>query len=452
MPTTYTPKPKTPSYRRRPGYAQALVTLTDAATGKRRDYWLGEYATPESREMYHRVIAAWEANGRRWPEHPRASNNARNSNGPVIVEVIRDFLNWGKTSIDPGELRSYEVALALVRRFFGRTRAAQFGPKMLRTVRDAMIRGDALRDRPRQPWSRKYINVQVQRIRRMFKWAAAQELVPVGVYQSLGTLDPLRRGRSAARETEKVGPAPMQIVEESKLFLSAPLQAVVDLQLRTGARAGELLQLRPIDIEKDQQAGVWQYRPHAHKSAHRNRERVIYFGPRAQEILKPLLEGRPPEAFVFSPVEAEAKRRERIHAARKTPLACGNRPGSNRVEDPKRRPTERYATVAYCRAVARACEKAFPPPPPLAPKAGETRAAWRDRINRENLLPDLRAWRRAHRWHPHQLRHNAATHLRREFGLEAAQIALGHASAQITDAVYAERDYAKVAEIMRKIG
>jgi integrase len=50
------------------------------------------------------------------------------------------------------------------------------------------------------------------------------------------------------------------------------------------------------------------------------------------------------------------------------------------------------------------------------------------------------------------LRHNAATLLRREFGLEAAQLALGHASAQITDAVYAERDRAKVIEIMRKIG
>ena len=42
--------------------------------------------------------------------------------------------------------------------------------------------------------------------------------------------------------------------------------------------------------------------------------------------------------------------------------------------------------------------------------------------------------------------------IRREFGLEAAQVTLGHGSAQVTDAIYAERDIATVEEIMRKIG
>lgn len=65
---------------------------------------------------------------------------------------------------------------------------------------------------------------------------------------------------------------------------------------------------------------------------------------------------------------------------------------------------------------------------------------------------DLAAWQKAHRWHPHQLRHTAATEIRRAFGLEAAQLALGHSSAQVTDAVYAERDHGKVAEIMRQVG
>ena len=48
--------------------------------------------------------------------------------------------------------------------------------------------------------------------------------------------------------------------------------------------------------------------------------------------------------------------------------------------------------------------------------------------------------------------HNAATEIRKAFGLEAAQLALGHASAQITDAIYAERDHAKVIEVMRRVG
>ena len=65
---------------------------------------------------------------------------------------------------------------------------------------------------------------------------------------------------------------------------------------------------------------------------------------------------------------------------------------------------------------------------------------------------ELRQWREQHRWHPHQLRHTAGTLIRREFGLEAAQLALGHSSAKVTDAVYAERDAARVIEVMKRIG
>ena len=49
---------RTPSYRQRTGYHQAIVTLSDVVTRKRRDDWLGEYNSPASRERYHRLIAA----------------------------------------------------------------------------------------------------------------------------------------------------------------------------------------------------------------------------------------------------------------------------------------------------------------------------------------------------------------------------------------------------------
>ena len=43
-------------------------------------------------------------------------------------------------------------------------------------------------------------------------------------------------------------------------------------------------------------------------------------------------------------------------------------------------------------------------------------------------------------WHPNQLRHTFATEVRRTHGLEAAQAALGHSKADVTQ-VYAERDF-----------
>ena len=54
-------------------------------------------------------------------------------------------------------------------------------------------------------------------------------------------------------------------------------------------------------------------------------------------------------------------------------------------------------------------------------------------------------------WHPNQLRHSAATEIRKTFGLEAAQVALGHSRADVTQ-VYAERDMRLAAGIARKIG
>lgn len=444
---------KVPSYRKRKGYSQALVTLTDAATRRRRDYWLGEHGTPESREAYHRIIAQWEAAGRRLPADDSAGACSATTTSVTITELVRDYWRWAEEYYRPKHTQALICVLRLVRQYFGRTLAAEFGPKKLRLLREEMIRGDKGAVPPRRPWARKFINSQVQRIRHMFKWAVAHEMVPASVYQALCTLEPLKRGRTAAREGNKVGPVSQPVLDATLPLLSRPVRALVDLQFLTGARPGELLELRACDLEIDEKAGIWTYRPERHKNAHREHERIIYFGPRAQAVIRPFMGNRPTTAFLFSPADAEAERREALHAARTTPLSCGNRPGTNRRDEPACSPGDRYTTNTYAQAIRYACDRAYPPPSPFGREKKETQKAWCERLKKKpELKEQLLEWQRTHRWHPHQLRHNAATLLRREFGLEAAQLTLGHASAQITDAVYAERDHAKVVEIMRKIG
>jgi hypothetical protein len=56
--------PKVPSCRRHKQSGQAVVTLPDGYGG-RRDVLLGKYREAASRFEYARVIAEWEANGRR---------------------------------------------------------------------------------------------------------------------------------------------------------------------------------------------------------------------------------------------------------------------------------------------------------------------------------------------------------------------------------------------------
>ena len=49
-------------------------------------------------------------------------------------------------------------------------------------------------------------------------------------------------------------------------------------------------------------------------------------------------------------------------------------------------------------------------------------------------------------WHPHQLRHAAATRFRESHGLDAAQAVLGHKTARVTE-IYAE----KVAGLAKRV-
>jgi len=87
------------------------------------------------------------------------------------------------------------VTLGLLRRSYGSTPAADFGPKKLRLLRDVMIRGEGQSARNPRPWSRRYINAQIKQLRHLFKWAASHELGPASVHQVLCTIEPLRRSR-----------------------------------------------------------------------------------------------------------------------------------------------------------------------------------------------------------------------------------------------------------------
>jgi hypothetical protein len=72
-----------PSYRLHKQSGQAIVTLTDGVGG-RHDILLGRHGTPESRAEYARVIAEWEAAGRRLP----TSTGRRASSDLTVNELL----------------------------------------------------------------------------------------------------------------------------------------------------------------------------------------------------------------------------------------------------------------------------------------------------------------------------------------------------------------------------
>ena len=209
-------------------------------------------------------------------------------------------------------------------------------------------------------------------------------------------------------------PVPEPNIAAIKLFVSRQIWALICLQLHTGARIGELVKLGAIDIDTSRQ--TWIYQPDDHKNIFRDHTRTIAIGPKGREILRPFMADRAVDSYLFDPREAESERRKRQAAVRVTPLSRGNRPGSNRTAEPKRPPAACYTVTAVRRAISRACKRAKVPS-----------------------------------WHPHQLRHNTATTIRRESGVDVSGTTLGHRSLSTTE-LYAEQDIAAAIAAIEKIG
>jgi len=410
------PENTVPSYRLHRQSGQAIVTLSN------KDILLGPHGTAASRGEYRRRLAEWIVNGRRLP---------RTGLDLTVTELIAAFKVHAEKyyrhldGTPTGEVQNFRMALRPLRELYGRTQAHEFGPLALDAVRSQMIlRG----------WRRRTINKSVGRIRAMFRWAAARELLPASIYQALTTLDGLRAGKSAAIESDPVKPVPDEVVNATLPHLSPVVGGMVQLQRLTGARPGEICTMRISDI--DRSGTVWTYTPSSHKTAHHGHRRTIFIGPKAQAILGPFMLKIDATSFCFSPADADRDRRTNLHAERKTPLSCGNRPGTNQRRRPKRKPGQKYSVDSYRRAIARACDVAFPPPAELLKQGKES---------------DLADWRQNHRWYPHRLRHSAATEIRAQFGIEAAQHILGHASLNITE-LYAAKNDELARSVAEKIG
>jgi integrase len=429
-------KNRVPSLRLHKASGQRYVVLSGKAI------YCGYPDDPATEQHYHQAITEWLAAGKQLPGDPEVL---------TIKELIGRFWVYAEgyyRTITDGrvkELEQFTLALRPLKDLYAETPAAEFGPRALKAVRQKMLDTG---------WCRPYINKQINRIRHVFKWAVSDELIPGSVLHALQALPGLKRGRSDAYEPEAVKPVPMKLVNAIEPFVSHQVWAMIQLQLFTAARAGEICQMPPCDIDRREEGSdtdreVWVYRPAHHKTAWHGHDRKIYIGPRAQQVLLPFLL-RDPQTYCFSPTEAEIDRLRRRRAARVTPLSYGNGPGTNVKDEPQRSAGEQYTTESYRRAIARGSDLAFPLPEPLAKLPDETGIEWRRRLTAAQQ-GELRAWRKRYRWHPHQLRHNAATGLRKEFGIEAARIILGHRSAAITE-VYAEKDEHEAILAIMKVG
>ena len=363
--------------------------------GKRN--YLGKRDDPECQAKYDRFIAEWLASGRFTPD----------ATALTVVEVAERYAKYAteyyRTPEGKEAASMVRVKLAIhdLRTLYGNIPADDFGALKLQALRETWI------DRG---MCRSTINDRTTVIRAIFRWGASQELVDERIPMKLASVQNLKQGRSRAKESRKVLPVPDKHIDETVKHLAAPVAALVQLQVLTGARPGELLNLRPCDIDRSEP--VWTVTLEHHKNAHRGHERILYLGPLAQSLIRPYLL-RDKELPLFSPKDAEAQRHKDMRKTKEGGRRDDQAPNKKKSDRVVR---DAYDKRTYHRAIERACIK-----------AGVTR------------------------WHPNQLRHNCATNLRKTLGLEAAQIMLGHANADVTQ-IYAEKNHEAARQIAKDHG
>jgi integrase len=345
---------------------------------------------------------------------------SQNSQGDIvnIASLVRAYMEYandyyvdseGNTTKEPGNVR-YSVRPLVD--LFANLPIEEFGPLRLKEVRQRMIE---------LGWCRKLINKRVCIIKRMFKWAVSEQIVSPVILHGLQAVVGLKRGRCKAKEKQRILPVDEKYVHMVLDYTTKVVAAMIRLQLLSSMRPGEIVIMRPCDI--DRSGEIWHYFPYKYKTQHLEdptKRRIISIGPKGQEILRPFLL-RKDDSYCFTPQESEQDRRVRQFKLRKTPISCGNKPGSNKKEDPNRKPGNAYDTTSYGKAIRYAIK--------AARKAGLQ-------------VPD---------WTAYQLRHTAATKVRKEYGYESAGAALGHTNMSAT-AIYAERNQGLADQAALKFG
>ena len=444
-----------------------------------RTFYLGPWPDPsqppseEVQRAHAQLIAAWVANNYRpftpvpkKPQTPTLQDVQEQTAVLTVRSAVLRFLEHIRaTYTDPEtgkptqQLDEYVYSLRAVVWLHGDLPAAEFGPKALKAVQQVMASGyDHPEHGPQRPLSRRTINWRVGRIKRAWKWLVSEELIPGSAFHALQAVSGLRQGRSAAKEKPPITAVDLAIVERTLPHLPPHIRGIIELMACTGMRPGEACRIRLSEI--DRTGAIWLYRPSKHKTLHHGHQRVIALGPKAQAILKEFIrytcprcrettarrselpwktelcddcrrrvlsydlgrgtrpwpnpESHDPDGPIFSPAWQREEHFARLRKRRKSRVQPSQK--NRRKAAPKRLPGKWFTTNRIQVAVARACK--------------------------EHGIP---------RWHPNQLRHTFATLVRREHGLEAAQVALGHAQANVTQ-VYAERDLTLALAVAARLG
>lgn len=449
------PRPKG-SFKWPPSYEKHKSGQARVRIPGHGDIYLGKYNTKASWHKYHQVCAQAAVQGFSGPmDDPGKDITIAELCARYWLDYMRRFAPTGNEKDLVGWHLSASIGVRLLRNAYGDLVANEFGPLKLKTIQEQVItkkrfwrpilpegmRKTPIRKNkirlpyiygPDKPFSKKYVGGITKHIKSVFRWGCERELVNGSVYHALTAVkncpdDP------RLMAPRKVEPVSDEAIEATLPYLGCQSSRMVKIQRLTGMRAGELVQMRTIDIDmtptsiesrqdcpncrKDEPCSdhsCWVYVPQHHKTEKKGVVRRIKIGPRAQEILKPLLKTCLTD-YIFTGRAALFRDEEVYFRFHHTGVLPKNYKPLSRRKD-KRRYREHISVSAFNQSIRYACMRANIPA-----------------------------------WHTHQLRHAFATEVANLVGIEKARIALSHTSVEMTQR-YAHMDDRSINPVISKIG
>lgn len=275
-------------------------------------------------------------------------------------------------------------------------------------------------------YTRRGINDTLKCAVSIIEWGVGRNIVKhetlIGIRKELKML---KIGDEGAKDNIKREAVKKEELEKVVNISTAVIGDMLKLVWCTGMRPYEVCEMRPYDLLR-RDPECWLYIPgrdHTpvgnHKTMRFGKIKVIPLAGECIDILSKRINNFNSREYIFNPQDSVAEYREIRRKNRNTPLSCGNKSGSNKKKNPKRKPGAKYSSDSFNKAFERGCKRA----------------------GVEKIVP-------------YDLRRTAATNTRAELGKEAARTLLGHAEESTTNIYLLDevKEAMKVAKALAKYG
>lgn len=300
------------------------------------------------------------------------------------------YLEYAKEN-DPSHFSSIKTAVSILLKHFAGQAVESLESRSFLFLQEKFVQHGV---------SRRYCNSLMGYIRAMLKWGVVRKLASPQVYGEAKLVEPLKKGKTRARENPKRKDVPDDVINRTLPHLLPTIRDMVQVQRLASMRPSEVFRMKQeeIDMEYTTSDGmvIWMYTPGTHKNEWREKDRsgeyvrIIPLGKPEQDIIVPRLAGKSDTDYLFSPKDTMKEHYERRAGKRKTKVQPSQIERKERnAKNPKRRDRDSYDKHSYNRAIKR------------------TIIAANKHLPEDEKIPH---------WTPYQLRHTAITEIIHETG------------------------------------